>query len=256
MRDVPAKLAGWHKTKSDLSTEMVQRLLGPQFAASSGLEWKFTVVHSGKGLELEGRFQFARDLSDALVSDVFPMGICAVLAYSSLWIPPINAMAMPRIGVTLLALVSIAGLFQKQLNTSPPGFTWMKAAALGTFVSVLGIGLVHCWIMILNDGQDRRNIKVVAKLSQATGAVSLLISFVGFPCLTSAVLPNTPFLLCALCLLYAAQFVIMFWLSRPSPDKDATEEPAVTSELNTSIVVGVRGGESTILRKNLTNINE
>jgi hypothetical protein len=133
----------WHKFPNDISKETLQRLLGYEFTATSGLQWEFTTPGPGSRVRFMAEFEFTRNVQDALVTDVVPILTCAILAYTSLLLPATNGMAMPRVGVTLLALVSISSLFQKVTGTSPPGVNWLKAMSLGIFVSALATVVAH-----------------------------------------------------------------------------------------------------------------
>lgn len=150
-------------------------------------------------------------------------------------------MAMPRVGVTLLALVSISSLFQKVTGTSPPGVNWLKATSLGIFVSALATVVAHCWILTCIRNQEQqekkasgsgtpvRDPQVVARMARYGGIINLALITSIIPCFVCGVVQNTLFLLGADVLAYLIQFGMIAWLSRPCLQSEA---PTSSSALN------------------------
>ena len=98
----------------------------------------------GTGSFLDISFEVERAWMQWVTLIMLPVFMCVVLGTASLFIPP--GMAMPRVGISLLALVSVTSMLRKTQESIPAGTTTF----LGDFMfinigTVTYICLVHVW---------------------------------------------------------------------------------------------------------------
>jgi len=227
----PALSEGWNQPgtgQSDMSLDEVQTLLGTTFTAKAGLTWLPSTFGEGRAPQMSTELVFSPNINSVLSTEIMPMLICGLLAYLALWLPAATPMAMPRVGITLLALVSLASLYQRTSVTAPAGINWMKAAALGLFVAVFIISVIHGWIFTLCVGPDSDADQAAAlrQASKASGAIMLFCVFAVIPTLVCAVAPHMVLLLGLLILMCGSLVTYIWWRLKQANTKKEEEASA------------------------------
>ena len=116
-----------------LPKEELKTIIPAPFYPITDLKWYFVAdgvsradLNNQKGPYLTGYFSVQQDPGHILLTVIFPCQLCVGLAHCALFIP--LGLAMPRIGLTLLAIVSVASIYQHIMAVTPPGITWMSGA--------------------------------------------------------------------------------------------------------------------------------
>ena len=131
-----------------------------------------------------------------------------------------------------LALVSLSQLYQRTSAIAPPGINWMKAAALGLFVSVFNISIIHGWTFILCAGSDPDPEKATTlrHASLKSGAVMLFTAFAVIPSLVCVASPHLLLLLALLMLLCGSLMAFLWWQLKAGEQKEAHQEPCKVTD--------------------------
>lgn len=109
---------------SAYSKGSLQKLIGSQWTVTSALEWE---VLAAKKFVV-GKFDCSRNPSSWITDMILPIVTLTLLAYFSLVLPPTAPMAMPRVALSLLAMVSVTTLYRTVTGSTPPGDKFPKAA--------------------------------------------------------------------------------------------------------------------------------
>lgn len=135
--------------KMTLPKEELKTIIPAPFYPITDLKWYSVAdgvsradLNNQKGPYLTGYFSVQQDPGHILLTVIFPCQLCVGLAHCALFIP--LGLAMPRIGLTLLAIVSVASIYQHIMAVTPPGITWMSASLFGAFTGMTFINMIHC----------------------------------------------------------------------------------------------------------------
>lgn len=144
----------WDSDQYGMSQTKLQKLLGTGWTAESKLEFAIIHVKNNDDLDLQTMIQISFSCNrnwGAWVSNVIlPVMCCVALGYSSHFLP--SAMAMPRIAISLLAMVSITGMYNAMNAMIPPGMvTILNALLLGAMYCIVFITVAHCHVLSTDD---------------------------------------------------------------------------------------------------------
>ena len=166
----------------DLELSQLQVLIGSSWEVTSSLTWtapQYDKLNFLLQQGLSGKFSARRNWGAWMSQIVLPLLSCVVLAYLAHLLPPQQPMAMPRVALTLLALVSISGMHATISHAVPLGtVTLLGCMVLGALLSIVIITGLHCVIFMQDDEHKRHQLRY---LCIRTLPPTILLLFVVIP---------------------------------------------------------------------------
>lgn len=179
--------------QNDLDPTMLDKLLGPDWTAQESLTWTVTdfaeypAPFQQSFIGVKTQFTISRNFEGIVLGTILPVAICISIAYMSLLLPNSNAMAMPKVGSTLLALVTMSNSLISIKSVAPLGCSWLSSAALSGFIMVFMICVNHNIIFVYSNTDRANEAAAFSYAAKVATLINMVMSFTLFPTIVCVV---------------------------------------------------------------------